>query len=287
MIDLKGNSVDEQRKFRKRSLVANLIIILWISSIGLSVLAYSMAQSVIVEGQLGHLRSYLLGYSSVMMVYLISFLAGFALSALIFYAIVTSGSKFKLYLMGGFFFLVSGIFDLISSYYVFELRNKMINLAKRIPLLTFDEIEKLINMLNYDFAAIITSLNTWSIVSIGLAFIFFGLNSIIISGKIRTEIENYIKAKESEEGVSGEAIVIYGYEKDRGVRDAVSNIKNAGILYLVSGLCDIAILIPGLESLATFGFFLFLIGLYYERKGFKKLQESGAPIPPGFSEIFS
>jgi len=276
----------EQKKLRKRSLVSNLIIILWISSIGLSVLAYSMAESVMIEGQLGHLRSYLLQYSNVMMVYLISFLAGFALSALIFYAIITSGTKFKLYVLGGFFFLVSGIFDLISSYYVFELRNKMVSLAERVPLLTIDEIEKFINMLNYDFAAIINFLNTWSIVSIGLAFVFFGLNSIIISGKMRTEIENYIRTKESEERASSEAMVIYGYGKERGISEAISNIKNAGILYLVSGLCDIAILFPGLESLATFGFFLFLIGLYYERKGFKKLQESGAPIPPSFSEIF-
>ncbi len=285
MSDFSTGIQKEQKDLRKRNLISNLIVILWISSIGLSMVAYSMAQGVMVEGELGHLRSYLLQYSNVMLVYLISFITGFALSALIFYAIMTSGTKFKLYVLGGLFFLISGIFDLASSYYVLMLRNRMIDLAERVPLLTIDEVEQFINTMNYDFAAKINLLNTWSIVTIGLAFVFFGLNSIILSGKIKTEIENYLRTREPIEQETGEALVIYGQRKGR-IDEAASNIKNAGIFYLISGLCDVAILIPGFEGLATFGFLLFLIGLYYERKGFKKLQESGAPMPPSFSEIF-
>lgn len=271
---------------RKRSLVSNLIIILWVTSIGLSMLAYGMASDVMKEGQLGHLRSYLLQYSNMMLVYLISFLAGFALSALIFYAIISGGTKYKLYVLGGVFFLISGIFDLLSSYYVYEIRNKMINLAMRVPLLTFDEVESFINSFNYDFATKINFLNTWSIVSIGVAFIFFGLNAILITKVIRAEIEKYLMTNKFGEETGG-GIIAYGQQLEKGVESALNDIKNAGIMYLISGVCDVAILIPGLESLTTFGFILFLIGLYFERKGYKKLQETRIPLPSSFSDIFT
>ncbi len=280
------NKQTESGRRGKRDIVSNLIIILWITSIAFSMIAYSMSESVMTEGKLGHLRSYLLSYSNVMLIYLISFLAGFALSALIFYAIARSGSKFKLYLLGGIFFLVSGIFDLLSSYYVYELRNKMIDLAMRVPIISFDEVQRFINSLNTDFASKIMFLNTWSIVSIGLAFIFFGLNSIFTVRLIRSQFIEQVTGLQEAEGEAGGLVIRSGYTSERNFESALSDIKNGGILYLLSGILDAMVLVPGFESFTTYGFILFLVGLYFERRGFKKLQESGASLPPSFSDIF-
>ncbi len=275
-----SKEVDE----RKRRRVSNLILILWIITMIINMVAYGMAEGAMREGELGHLRSYLLEYMNVLLVYIISFIAGFLLSALIFYSIVRYGGKAKLYILGGVFFMLSGVFDLVAAYYTYQMRSYMDYITKNLPLIPYEDILGILHNLNENFAYYVNFYNVASVVAIGGAFLFFGISAIYLAYTLGKQLEQYIfTLYQANELAEGPQIMMGDFEQR--FRSAISDIKICGIFYVLSGLCDISVIIPGFEGFVTYGFFLFLIGMYFEQNGYKKLQSLQISAPGGFAEL--
>ena len=285
--DIGGAPEEERRGVR----VSNLILILWIVTLAFNMVAYNMASNAISEGQLGRIRTYFIKYMDVLLVYIVSFIFGFLLSALIFYSIARYGRRDKIYLLGGVLFMISGIFDILSAFYTYKLRTEMEYVVKNLPLISIDELYDLLFKMDREFIYYINLYNIGSIMAIGGAFIFFGLSAILLA---RT-LSNYLVAPvyptmippTHEEGSEEFLAKIQAGEIDISeFKKAISDIRISGILFMLTGIIDLLAFIEIFQALLTFAFFLFLIGMYFESRGYKRLQRLQLPVKGGFSEIF-
>jgi len=286
IFDISQRKEEESRNSRW---ISRLILIFWFSSIGLNLFAYNYASSAMEEAELGHVRTFLTSYMDVLLIYIVSFIAGFILSSLIFYSILKHGSENKLYIAGGAFFFLSGILDIVAAYYTFHFRKAIEHILTSLPLIPYEDLLTQIYDLNDRFAYQVDMYNTFSIASIGSAFIFFGLSSILIAKKLMDQFEaifmHQIFVGEPTEPTTQTPQALTP-ETTNIFKSAVNDIRLNGVLYTLSGILDLFVLLPGGSGFTSLAFMLFLIGMYFEHRGYKKLQSLKIRIPGGFSQVF-
>ncbi|MHA1616798.1 MAG: hypothetical protein ACTSX9_05770 [Candidatus Njordarchaeales archaeon] len=271
--DLERILIEQEEKGRALS---RFIALVWIVSIAVDFIAYSMAMNASEYGLRGQARSYLLAYTDILLVYSLGFLASFILSLLIFYSIAKYSRRDILYFLGGFFFLISGFFDLVAMYYTFQSRSKIQEVAVKLPLLSVDSLFKFINDELYYLVNRVNTLTMGSMVTVGGAFVFFGLSAIKFSRILGAQrplilssiVQTLETGKEMREGYVQYAVSLYSRELD----SAVNNIRMAGILYLIVGVAEILAFLEIVQSILFVIFLIFILGLFLEGSGYKKLR---------------
>ena len=275
-----------QEKEKEQQLFARLITIVWIVLLGTDFVAYMMGMNYVKYGMRSQLRSYLMGLTNVLLIYLISFILGFLLSALIFFSILKVSKGDKVYVLGGAAFMASGLFDAVSAFYTFKVRSMIQETVEKLPLYTIDEMYHRLFDEIYPLLNNINNLSIGSASMIGLAFIFFGISALKFSGKLfeKTRLPMIITAApttEEEKAKVYEAMMI-----SRSVRRAAGKIRAAGVIYLIVGVMDLLAFFPLAQSLYTLAFLLFFVGIYLESAGYRELRRIVAPESESRPRLF-
>ncbi len=266
-----SEKLEEREKFAKK--LSSLIFPLWIILLLFSSFLYSMSGKIEALQDTYKLRSALEEIITFMNYQIISVILGGILGVMIFLSIILAERPSNLNKLGGIMFGISSVFDGFMAYELYNVKLLYQEILQKFVLLTPEMMNNYMDMVQKHFSTIMTY-NRLSAIFVGLAFVFFGVDSVRYSRRIRESLPK---------GYPIGIVVQAEYEMTKAInkiKSGASKLEWSGVLFLISGVLDImfGILLAG--EFANIAFIMFLMGLFLESMGIREIREGATKLAP-------
>ncbi len=253
------------------------ILVLWLMTFvmnGIALYIYSGMGNIAAEYRV---RTLLFLQAKILLVQAISGILWFAVSLYIFLSALFIEEREKYNIASGVMFLISGTAELVIAIFLLIIRNRLLYVAYRLPLISMDELRAFILEINKTLIPLSLAANIVISLSIGLAFIMLGLGIRKYAWKLENKLLGitysqfppYVPEGTSEASTS-QIHPMYTPLISR-IRQGIKKMYSGGTMYLLSGVFDIiGIFIPFMGFLA---FIFFIIGMVQISAGRRMIEE--------------
>ena len=266
-----SEKLEEREKFAKK--LSSLIFPLWIVLLFFSSFLYMMGGRIEALQDTYKLRSALEEIVTFMNYQIISVLLGAILGVMIFLSIILAERPSNLNKLGGIMFGISSVFDGLMAYELYNVKLLYQEILERFVLLTPEMVDNYMNRIQERLSTIMLY-NRLSAIFVGFAFVFFGVDAVRYSRRIREALpKGYpVGIVAQEEFEMTKAI--------NKVKSGASKLEWSGVLFLISGALDILFGIFLTGEFANIAFIMFLFGLFLESMGIKEVKEGAMKLMP-------
>jgi len=263
--------LEEREKFAKK--LSSLIFPLWIILLFFSSFLYMMGGRIEALQDTYKLRSALEEIVTFMNYQIISVLLGAILGVMIFLSIILAERPSNLNKLGGIMFGISSVFDGLMAYELYNVKLLYQEILERFVLLTPEMVDNYMNRIQERLSTIMLY-NRLSAIFVGFAFVFFGVDAVRYSRRIREALPKGYPV-----GIVAQA----EFEMTKAinkVKSGASKLEWSGVLFLISGALDILFGIFLTGEFANIAFIMFLLGLFLESMGIKEVKEGAMKLMP-------
>ena len=262
----------EERKSKLFRIIIRSWIIFFFLGLIFNFVSYYYANVANEYMQKGYLVSALTEFSSALMYAIISTASWLVISLIIGIPFLFGKNMNKHMRICGIFFIISALFEAATIYIFLHMRDMMLNLAMKMPILSDTEVISMIDKINATSHMSYT-LQQGDIAMVGLGYFFWGQGVKRDSESILMRIRGFLTAKETGEGFS----VVFSspiMQAIKIIRSGGNMLSWAGALYLVSALFPVAFL-------SFLAFILLILGFSRISRGWnmltKIISERGKP----------